>query len=94
MATAENPTTVQLKLPRDARSQGFGLIACRSPRAIASVSASSDASMLSASVECTCPLPGRLEKLASVIVSMTHPPMVNARINRPNSAVEKFRYFS
>jgi hypothetical protein len=37
IAMAENPTTVHRKLPRDARSQGIGLIACRSARAIASV---------------------------------------------------------
>jgi hypothetical protein len=67
MATADNPTTVRLKLPRDARLQGIGLFACRSPRV----------SMLSADGECTCALSGRSDKLALVIVSMTHPPMVN-----------------
>lgn len=67
MATADNPTTVRLKLPRDARSQGIGLFACWSPRV----------SILSASGECTCALSGRSDKLALVIVSMTHPPMVN-----------------
>jgi hypothetical protein len=67
MATADNPTTVRLKLPRDARSQGIGLFACRSPRV----------SMLSASAECTCARSGRSDKLALVIVSMTDPPMVN-----------------
>ena len=67
MATADNPTTVRLKLPRDARSQGIGLFACRSPRV----------SMLSDDGECTCALSGRSDKLALVIVSMTNPPMVN-----------------